>query len=166
LVFIFDGVDLSGKTTLAEEFSKAKGIPIIKKKLEIFKDFNRTFLQGDNIEAITKFFFESIAPLGEKYDFIIDRSLLSSIVYSKFFNRKFDFSYVYDYLIGPKSFNVTLFHVTLDDASLKRRYQSRGEKFFSVEDLIQIRNLYCKTVEVLKEKGAQIQTIDNSDKKE
>lgn len=163
MIYIYEGVDLSGKSTLAESHSEKMSIPIIKKKLEVFKHTRRKWLQGPEIELITQMFFESIYPLGAQYDFILDRGLLSSLVYSKFFNRDVDISYIYDYISGPLSQYIKIFLVFTKKDCLKERYQNRGEKIFTLEELIQIQQLYLDTYDTLKEnlKDINIELIEN-----
>lgn len=145
MVHIFEGVDLSGKSTLAKNQSESEDIPIIKKKLEIFNHARKDWLVKGDIELITQMFFESIYPLGIKYDFILDRGLLSSLVYSKFFNRDINLDYVYEYIYGRYSNYILIKLVYISEEELEKRYALRGDKIFSLDELKIIQKLYLET---------------------
>jgi len=149
MIHIYEGVDLSGKSTLARKQSETEDIPIIKKKLEIFNHARKDWLVKGDIELITQMFFESIYPLGAKYDFILDRGLLSSLVYSKFFNRDINLNYVYDYIYGDKSSHILIKLIYISDEELEKRYALRGDKIFSLNELKDIQKLYLETYEII-----------------
>lgn len=164
MIHIFEGADLVGKTSLANKASSELGIPIIKKRFDVFKNL-KDLLERDDIETITEMFFESIFPLGVTYDFIIDRSLLSSLVYSKYFNRKVDLDYVYKYLFTPElneHLNITL--VIANEESMKTRFIDRGEKLFILKEILIIQDIYIKTSEYLNKTANKeiIKTIWNN----
>lgn len=164
MVYIFDGSDLSGKTTLAKEFSEIKKIPIIKKRLDLFLDKEGRFLKGDMIEKITQFFFESVIPLKDHTDFILDRSLISSLVYSTFFGRNLDSNYIYKYLLETKyNQNIKIFLIHTNWDSLEYRFNHRGEKLFSLGEIKEISNMYQSITKVLMNQGANIEMIYNPD---
>lgn len=94
-------------------------------------------------------FFESIYPLGIKYDFILDRGLLSSLVYSKFFNRDINLDYVNDYIYGNKSSHILIKLIYISDEELEKRYALRGDKIFSLNELKDIQKLYLETYEII-----------------
>jgi len=162
LIYIFEGSDLAGKTTKANLFHKQTKFPIIKKRFDILEDYkDKTILKKDKIELFSHFFFESIYPLGESYDFIMDRALISSLVYSKFFNRKYPVNYIYDFLLSRNQF-IQIYYVYADDESIRARYKSRGESFFSVEEIIIIKGLYNKIIKKLEEENVKIIKIENN----
>jgi len=149
MIFIFEGVDLSGKSTLAKEQSESQNLPLVKKKLEVFNHIRKDWLVKGDIELITQMFFESIYPLGIKYDFILDRGLLSSLVYSKFFNRDINLDYVYEYIYGEKSNHILIKLIHISDDELEKRYNFRGDKVFSLNELKEIQKLYLDTYNVI-----------------
>jgi thymidylate kinase len=153
MIWIYEGADLVGKTTLAKNFAKEHDIPLIKKRLDVFNHTTDEFLRGSNIELTTQMFFESIYPLGVKYDFVLDRGLLSSLVYSKFFNRDVKIDYIYDYLLTTKSDFLIINLITANEESIKSRLQTRGEKIFGLKEILEIQDLYIKTAKILNEKG-------------
>ena len=161
MIYIYEGVDLSGKSTLSKLKATATGIPIIKKRLEIFQHTRKEWLLGKDIELITQMFFESIFPIGKYYDFIIDRALLSSLVYSKFFNRKVQLDYIYKYFLGVEAKYIEVNLVIANEKSLRKRYELRGESIFSMEELLIIQKLYIDTATALIEKGSKINIIHN-----
>jgi thymidylate kinase len=153
MIYIYEGVDLAGKSTLAERQSKEQNIPIIKKKLEVFKHHKKGWLKGPEVELITQMFFESIFPLGVKYDFILDRSLLSSLVYSKFFHREVKLDYIYEYLKGEKSNSIVINFVYCSEEKLYERYTDREEILFKFEELVTIQKIYHHVVNILISSG-------------
>ena len=56
MIYIFEGSDLSGKTTLAEAFSKKNNIPLIKKRFDVL-GMSKEFLLTNLIEELQKFFW-------------------------------------------------------------------------------------------------------------
>lgn len=165
MIYIYEGVDLTGKSTLSNKRALMMKIPIIKKKLEVFKTLNKEYLSTNQIEVMTQMFFESIYPLGVQYDFILDRSLLSSLVYSKYFKRTVNLDYVYKYLFDPDlSKNIKISLITSNNESLKNRFETRGEKLFTLDELLFIQGLYIDTAKTLIEGGCTIiQIIENND---
>ena len=165
MIYIYEGVDLSGKSTLANKKAEAMNIPIIKKKLEVFKHLDKEFLSSNQIEVVTQMFFESIYPLGKKYDFILDRSLLSSLVFSKYFERTVSLDYIYKYLFTPElSQYIEIYLVTTNQKSIERRFMDRGEKLFTLKELIFLQNLYDETAKTLIDGGCSIiKIIENND---
>ena len=161
MIYIFDGSDLTGKTTLANKFAKENDIPIIKKRLDIPKLNVKGKLNDNVIECYSQFFFESIYPIGTKYSFVLDRSLLSSIVYSKFFQRNYNINYVYNYLVSERNKYITMNLVIADEEFIQKAFDKRGEQLFTVKDLLLIQDLFINTAEVLKSKGAIINIIEN-----
>lgn len=163
MLYIFDGGDLSGKTSLAKEFANKVGIPYIKKDLEVLKYQNKAILAKDNIELIQKFFWNTIYPVGKKYDLVIDRSLLSSLVYSIIFDRKEDLSYIYKLFKSPDySKEITLFFVTSTKESLTTRFYDRGEALFSLDELFLNQSIFEKVVNTINKDKELIITVNNN----
>jgi thymidylate kinase len=162
MLIIVDGVDLSGKSTLAKMISDIKCIPVIKKRLDILKLDKREKLNENQIEVITRFFFDSIFPLAKQYDFVLDRGLISSLVYSKFFNRDTDIDYVYKYLFNKELNKDVQVFITYcsDENVLKSRFETRGERLFTFEEILEIQKIYMKTVDYLIMNEAPIIKID------
>lgn len=164
MIYIFEGVDLSGKSTKANELASKLNIPIIKKKLDVFDNIGSDFLKSDLIERATRMFFESIYPLGKHYDFILDRSLLSTLVYCKYFDRKFDPIYVYKYLLQPEfSQYIEVNLVIANEDSIRQRYNTRGEKLFTIEAIIELQKIYFDMSSVLLKNGCMnLHIIENN----
>jgi thymidylate kinase len=85
---IIDGVDKTGKTTTCQLLSKLLNMPIVK-----MKDMSKHF--KDRPEEASEIFNKTIAQFSD-FSFILDRGFPSSLVYNKYYNRKYDL----DYLIG------------------------------------------------------------------
>lgn len=160
MLYIFEGVDLVGKSTLAEMTGIKYDIPVIKKRFDVLKDGQqKEFLNTNTIESIQKFFWLSVFPLRKKYDIIIDRALLSSLVYGTFFNRVYDKGYIYEALADPW---VKVFFVFADAQSIKQRKEIRTEKFFGLEEVIRIQEIYFDVVEMLLKDEIKVNVINNS----
>lgn len=145
MIHIIEGVDLAGKSTIASDLQKELGCPIVKKKLGILEDYDPKFLEGVSIEVFTQMFWESIAPLGRSCNFILDRGLISSVVYTHYYNRKYDISYIYDYIFKDNDF-FKIYYVTCSDKTLLERYNTRGENYFSFNQLLLLKNIYEGTI--------------------
>lgn len=163
MITIFEGADLVGKTTLAREYSKENNLIVIKKDFIGLKTVE--FLKKETIELISKVFFNSIFPLGTRFDFILDRSLLSSLVYSTFFNRNVDNSWIHKYFLDDNyKHSIETFLVISDEKSISHRMEIRGEILFSIEQILQIQDLFIKISETFIREGANIKIIKNYDK--
>lgn len=153
MLYIFEGADLSGKTYLAEGFAKEKGYPIIKKRLDIL-GVDKNKLKDSEIERITHFFFESIFPLAKTSNLILDRGLLSSLVFSKFFDRKYDLEYVYKYFLDEEYAKyIKCFFIYTPNSILTKRIQIRDEKFFTLNEIELIQEQYQNTIQFLWLRG-------------
>jgi len=98
LHIIIDGVDKVGKTTVCKLLSKKLQIPVI--KLEgMQKFFDKCPEEVSEVFSNTVHQFESVS-------FILDRGFPSSLVYSKYFNRKYDFAYIDENIVN---FNARIF---------------------------------------------------------
>ena len=84
MIFIFEGIDGSGKTTLARAFSKKARIQLLRYKRH-FKLFSAT--RYSEIEAN---FLNSILQVCKRDSFIIDRWHISEKVYSCIFDRNYN----------------------------------------------------------------------------
>lgn len=147
MLYIFDGENLTGKTSIAKEFAHKLNIPYIKKDLSVLKYQNREILKKDNIELIQKFFWSTIYPVGIKYDIVIDRSILSSLAYSIIFNRKEDLGYIYA-LLKLENIDkfIKIFFIKTDKESLIQRYNDRGENLFSIDEIYNNQKVFEKVV--------------------
>jgi thymidylate kinase len=144
-LFIFEGGDLSGKTTFAKEFSKQTGFPIIKKRLDLIKDIKST-LKEDFIERFNHIFYYSLEPIFTGYNIISDRGLISSIVFSKFFNRGYDLTYIFDFI---KRNDLQIFIMKVDNETLIERYKIRGEELFNIDEVIKINEAFLEVYDEL-----------------
>ena len=84
---MIDAVDGVGKTTVCNILSEKLNAPVIK-----MPNMHQYFKEG-NAEVFSKLFNQTIVQF-KQYSFIMDRGFLSSIVYSKIYNRDFDLSYL------------------------------------------------------------------------
>lgn len=164
MILIFEGHDLSGKSYFAEYMSKRHNIPILKKPLHMLKEQNKDFLQNVEIEFFSEFFWKSIHPLHTGGPVIVDRSLLSSMVFSVMYQRKYSLDYITDYLKSNlRDFKIFLF--SCDDKTLDSRFSTRGEELFSLDEIKVIREQYKNVYASLVKNHLdhKIISIDNSD---
>ena len=84
---IIDGPDGCGKTTIVKMLSKKLDIPILK-MLSAKSLFNK------NVIEIASYTFTQLLIQLKNYEYILDRGFITSLVYSKVYNRKDDLSYL------------------------------------------------------------------------
>lgn len=87
LHIIVEGGDGTGKSTVVQLLSRKYNLPII--KMPVPQDKVRTA----QIEELSEIFNKTLVQFHE-IDFICDRALLSSIVYSKLLNRTYNLNYI------------------------------------------------------------------------
>lgn len=87
LHIIIEGADGTGKSTVVQLLSRKYNLPII--KMPVPQDKVRTA----QIEELSEIFNKTLVQFHE-VDFICDRALLSSIVYSKLLNRTYNLNYI------------------------------------------------------------------------
>lgn len=106
-IIIIEGVDGSGKTTTCNLLSKELNLPVIKLK-NVPKYFTT------NIEEVSRVFNETVEQF-KSFSFILDRGLVSSIIYSRVYGRKDNLDYIFSLFgeIKPKIFILTADEKTL-----------------------------------------------------
>ncbi len=104
LHIIIEGADGTGKSTIVQMISRHFNIPII--KMPVPQDKVRTEI----IEELSEIYNKTLVQFHES-DFICDRAILSSFVYSKLLNRTHDLSYTENILqiLNPYVFVMTTF---------------------------------------------------------
>ena len=92
MIIVFEGPDGAGKTTLITHLSQKFNLPIIKmpKAHETFHDWKVLNALSENYDRM----LDQIAV--SQSTFLVDRGLLSGLVYSKVYNRGNDVSYIWD----------------------------------------------------------------------
>ena len=131
MFIIFEGHDLVGKTTLAEEFSRQTGIEIFRrfvvKKLDNWMKY---------IDVIAEVEYNALKHF--KNDLILDRSFVSSIVYEKVYQRNYDMSYV-NFSDFPKHLIVYMY---LSKEKLEERLEERAEDFIIKKRIFELKDAY------------------------
>ena len=146
MIYIFEGCDGSGKSTQAKLFSEVVDLPIIG------NPYPRYFLTHESfkkvaarnlIEACTKMHWEQWFNSG--FSFICDRALISSIVYTRFERRSFDFQYIYD-LFNKMNDNIMIFYFYRGLKNL------REDDIFNPNHMEKIHEIYKEVIEELSDK--------------
>lgn len=136
-MLIIEGCDLSGKSTIikclknCDYFNDWKVFNYFKIK-EKFPD---TWLQ--NIDLCAEIEYNSIIQL-KQFKLILDRFYISSIIYNKVFDRKYDVSYI-DQKLFQKDLIV---YVSIDDDALIKRAKCRSEDKKILDKLLELNQEY------------------------
>lgn len=133
MLIIFDGVDKSGKSTLAKKLSEMLNIPYIKLNNISVKENEEI---KDGISIATHSQLETVTQLYEKgvmKNAILDRFYPSEVVYSKLFNRNYDIQYIKQIERRFKQCNDVIFvHTKCHYSILKKRWNN--EKLLNKEN--------------------------------
>lgn len=91
MIIVFEGPDGAGKTTLLRRIHQELNIPTLKmpKAHETFDDWKVLNALSENYDLL----LNQIAWSG--HNFLVDRGLLSGLVYSKVYNRHNDLEYIW-----------------------------------------------------------------------
>lgn len=152
---MLDGTECVGKTTLAKKLTEKLKIPLYSHfKFEKKNDWNNC----SDIMGRTEYeLLKHIDFL--KNTLVIDRLYLSNLVYTDFYNRKFDNSYQQKGLD-----NSILFYITANNQVLTKRYTERGDEFVPLLDVIKLSKLFENYYHKFHCEKRQIDTsLDNID---
>lgn len=167
MIIILEGHDLAGKSHIASLIKRffIHEPVILKKPLNIIKRVAPELLESSQIELFSEFFFTSLEPFLEDQapPVIVDRSLLSSLVFSKIYNRDYNLDYIKKYL-NLKNILIVLLTVSNSEC-LHKRFNKRGDQFFSLQDIINIRDTYLEVYQDLKTQSldSRIEHLDTSE---
>jgi thymidylate kinase len=160
---IFEGNDCSGKTSIAKEVADALKWPIIKVNTGAYVR-EGVAIGSNELERLMKVFNETVAQF-DTYNFILDRAFISTQVYSKVYERKYDISYI-DGIIKNHSDNALIIWVWSPlDLVLKRVRQDK-ENIIEEDNISKIQRGYedyfkqNKKLHVLKLVNSYDTTID------
>jgi thymidylate kinase len=134
-IIMIEGTDGSGKTTVCNLLSEKLNIPILKMpRMKKYFDKNIT-------EEMSELFNRTIVQFNN-FSFILDRGYVSSLVYSKIYNREFDLNYID---VIEEQLKPQIFVLTVGEEEMFRR----REKDEIINDLmrVKIREEYVKISE-------------------
>lgn len=134
MIIVIEGTELVGKTTVIDKLHSviSNSIPV---KLDVVIDLNRNYV-ADIEEAINLTAY-SIMGKDESKVWLVDRFIVSALIYSKFLDRPCKLS-IEDII----SRNYTIIILGADDDVLEERYKSRIDKYFSIEQIKKLNKLF------------------------
>jgi len=150
---IFEGCDLSGKSTIIDYLYKNYRFGLSGWKIfnyfKIRARFPDTWLQ--NIDLCAEIEYNCLKQCRDSY-FVLDRFYVSSIIYNQVLDRKYDTSY-----INPDDFkNDLMIYVSVSEDVLIKRCETRGDDKKILERLMDLNKAYIeyfKDKEVLRLNG-------------
>ena len=142
MVIILEGTDLVGKSTLAKELSRELKIP----QTGIWIDLNNPKPAVISVSKTLKQVIKTLKP-----DIIFDRSFMSEWVYSKVKNREDDYinSLIKEWCEVD---NLLIVILHAEDRVLVKRFENRGDKYFSIEDILMANELYKELHDFVKQR--------------
>jgi len=160
---MFCGNDCSGKTSIAKEVSDSLKWPIIKVNTGAYVR-EGVAIGSNELERLMKVFNETVFSFCD-FNFILDRGFISTQVYSKVYERKYDITYI-DKIIDTQCNNLLVVWVWSPlDLVLKRVRQDK-ENIIEEENISKIQKGYedyfkqNKKLHVLKLVNSYDTTID------
>lgn len=139
-LYIFEGGDLSGKSTLAKYISKKFKIPFIQRikvTQRMFKDFIDLKGEIETSSILKNLDFK-------KHDYVADRFLLSDIIYNKVYKRKYSTQWAHDAFKNLK--NYKLFYVRAPICEIEKRFKTRGDMLIDFNKLSELHTEYEKFI--------------------
>lgn len=152
----FCGPDCAGKSYLLNKFIEYR--ESIKKPIPyVPQDFKTgiSTLEGNSIEHRALLYIKALAPLSQ-YDFVVDRFLLSNLVYCKVFKRDYDLSYHQNIIADLIRKGEIAWVYVRSDVPWKR-----NEEFVTPKQRKELLDEYDAQAVLLKERGARIITVQN-----
>lgn len=146
-IIIFEGVDMSGKSTIAKALSNQTGIPIFKMNVpKHFWDF--LIHQRYSGEAITQMLEQT------EQSVILDRSFVSDYMYALLFNRPYDLRKHIDTDHRFAAMNALIVYCYKDKEFFQ--HDEEDKDFVSVKDYTEMQNYYdiilgktsCKVIRI------------------
>ena len=150
MIILVDGPDGTGKTGYAQWISNEIGFPFL--RLEPDGMFGE--IDGQTIERMSSVFNYTLVQLDEQHvDVVVDRGPISSIVYSRVFQRGRP-DHAHDVL---DSLDPHVIYLRCDPRELEIRYDD--EKF---DNIGEIAVEYDGVMDELSSEGVDINTVDTS----
>lgn len=147
-IYILEGPDCCGKTTVAKEIQKMTGYPIW--HLRYFSDPEKMQFQFDYIENYLKHW---LSDNGDGDGIILDRLILSNQAYQSVFKDGpivKNAQSIYDFLVNEQTFaNVTFVNCIPSDKErwlkfFAKKKEERVEQYDDVEKMSQVYDAYMK----------------------
>jgi len=134
MIIVIEGADLVGKTTVINRLASEiqKSIPL---KLEVVIDLDRTCLA--DIEKAINLTAYSIMSKDEDKVWLVDRFIISALVYSEFLGRKTKLT-----LKDIQDRDYSIIILGANDPILEERYLERSDIHFSIEQIKKLNNLF------------------------
>ena len=133
---MIEGADLSGKTTIVEKLVRATGFKSFDWFSKILKERHfKTWM--DHIDLVAEVEYHCLKQC-QGLNLILDRSIISSIIYNRLYERNYDTSY-----INFDDFkNVYYVYISVDKDTLLKRINERYEDEIIKEKILKIRQAY------------------------
>lgn len=126
MILILEGVDCSGKSTLAQILSEKTGYEIVKGS-----NFKISELGADGM-------FNHMMKLLDKDNIIIDRFLYSNLVYGKLFDYPMMLPHQYDELVDKLDKKALLLYLYAPQGTIEHRMSKRGDDMIKLENISEI----------------------------
>lgn len=139
-LYIFEGADLSGKSTLAKLVAKKFKIPFIN-RIKVTPTMFKKYIDLKG-EIETRAILQNLD--FKKNDYVADRFLLSDIIYNKIYKRKYSTQWAHDALKNLKHYK--LFYIRAPLCEIEKRFKLRGDKVIDFNKLIYLHTEYEKFV--------------------
>ncbi len=134
MIIVIEGADLTGKSTLIRRLCEEieNTIPI---KLKPVIDMDHKNVA--DIEKAINYTAYSVMNKVEDKIWIVDRFILSALIYSEFLNRPTKLS-----VEDIKKLDYHLIILGSSDDEIRKRFHQREEKHFKIEEIIKLNQLF------------------------
>lgn len=149
------GPEGAGKTSLVMKLCTKHWIPRIRMKVN--KHIFNTCIE--ECSETFNLMLGQFSSIFEREHAIVERGFMSSLVYSRVYNRKYDLSYIDD-VIKQLDNKLKVVLLIADYKILEQRRQR--DKLISHKDYEKLMKTYLEVAEELKEKGVDILIIDTT----
>lgn len=161
MIYVLEGLKCVGKTTIAKRLADRLNVPYYcdiarnnRKKYYGIKD-DEFQIEDWYISGIQNCL--DIAIMSKNFDFVVDRWLLTNIVYD--FNRGIEWKFNLIKNIIDLS-NARVIYLVSNISTYKSRFLKRNE-FFNMDDFNKLLYLYSKTINICSNLGMSIEEVEN-----
>jgi len=158
LIISVEGTELTGKTSLISDLHKRlpDSIPI---KLDAVIS-----IDNSNVAKVEKYINNTaykIMNLIKEKIWLIDRFIISGIIYSKFLNRPSELS-----IKDIKGKNYKALILVANPDILLQRYQERNDKYFNISQILNLNNIFFNFFIKYKDTLRNIYLFPNNNRNE